>query len=81
MCSRKAESGRRVSGASRSLVNAMVLNKTLLVPVLICGSVTMIWKEKEGYRVRAVQMDKIRSLSRIPNAWIRELCERGGRKD
>ena len=38
------------------------------------------WKEKEKYRVRAVQMDNlrgvlgIRRMDRILNAWIRELC-------
>ena len=46
-------SGRRVSGASRSVVNARglqlerarVLHETLLVPVLMYDSETMIWKE------------------------------------
>ena len=77
-----------VSGASRSLVNAMglqlqctkVLNETLLVPVLMYGSETMIWKEEERSRIRAVRMDKIRSLlgirkmDRVPNALIREFA-------
>ena len=52
-CSRKAASGRRVSGAIRSLVNARslqlecarVFHETLLVPILMYGSETMIWKE------------------------------------
>ena len=50
------------------------------MPVLMNGSETMIWKEKEGSRFRAVQMDKLRGLlgirgmDKIPNAWIRELC-------
>ena len=45
------------------------------------GSETMLWKEKERSRVKAVQMDNLRGLlgisrmDRIPNAWIRELCE------
>ena len=39
----------------------------------------MLWKEKEISRVRAVQMDLrgllgIRSINRVPNAQIRELC-------
>ena len=40
----------------------------------------MIWKEEERSRIRAVKMDKIRSLlgirwmDRVPNAWIREMC-------
>ena len=81
-------SGRRVGGAIRSLVNAedmqlecaRVLHKTLLVPVLMYGSETMIWKEKERSRIRTVQMDNfrgllgIRRMDRDPNARIRELC-------
>ena len=63
-------SGRRVSGAGRSLVNAMglqlectrVLHETSLVPILIYGSETMIWKEEERFRFRTVLMDKIRSF-------------------
>ena len=52
----------------------------MLVPVLLYGRETMIWKEEERSRIRAVQMDKIRSLlgirrmDRVPNARIRELC-------
>ena len=67
-CSRKVVSGRRVAGAIRSLVNAWdlqlqcarVLHETLLVPVLIYGSETMLWKERS--RVMAVQMDNLRGL-------------------
>ena len=52
---------------ARSLVNARdlqlecarVLHETLLVPVLMYGSETMLWKEKERSRVRAVQMDNL----------------------
>ena len=48
-------SGRRVAGTIRSLVNARdlqlasarVLHETLLVPVLMYGSKTMLWREKE----------------------------------
>ena len=36
---------------------ARVLHETLLVSVLPYGSETMLWKEKERSRVRAVQMD------------------------
>ena len=61
-------SGRKVASAIRSLVNARdlqleyarVLHETLLVPVLMYGSETMLWKEKERCRVRAVQMDNLR---------------------
>ena len=44
------------------------------------GSETMIWKENERSRIRAIQMDKlrgllgIRRLDKVPNAQIRELC-------
>ena len=87
-CSRKVVRGRRVAGAIRSLVNAKdwqlkcarVLHEASLEPVLLYGSETMLWKEKEIYRVWAVQMDNligllgIRMMDRVPNAWIRELC-------
>ena len=58
---------------------ARVLHETLLVPVLAYGSETMLWKEKERSRIRAVQMDNLRGLlgirrmDRVPNARIREL--------
>ena len=84
-CSRKVASGKRVAGAIRSLVNARylqlecarVLHETLFVLVLMNGSETMIWKEKERFRIRAVQMDKLRGLlgirrmDRVPNTNIR----------
>ena len=48
-------SGRRYAGAIWSLVNARdlqlectrVLHETLLVPVFMYGSETMLWKKKE----------------------------------
>ena len=49
------------------------------MPVLIYGSETMLWKEKERSRVRALQVDNlseflgIRRMDRLPNARIREL--------
>ena len=54
-CSRKVASGRRITGAIRSLVNyrslqhecARVLHESLLVSFLTYGSGTMIWREKE----------------------------------
>ena len=72
-CSRKVASGRRVAGAIRSLVNAKdlqfecarVLHETLLVPVLMYGNKTMLWKEKERSKVRGVQMDNLRRLPGI----------------
>ena len=42
-CSKKVESERRVAGAIRSLV----LQETLLVPVLTYDSETMLWIEGE----------------------------------
>ena len=67
-CSSKVESGRRVTGANKSLVYARdlelqcarVLHETLLVPVLMYGSETMLWKEKERSTIRPVQMDYFR---------------------
>ena len=40
----------------------LVLHETLLVPLLTYGSETMLWKEKEKSRIRAVQMDNLRGL-------------------
>ena len=65
-------SGRRVADSLRSLVNARdlqlecprVLNETLFMPVLMYGSETLFWKEKERSRERAVQMDNSR------NCWV-----------
>ena len=88
-CRRTVVSGRRVEGAIRSLVNARslqlecarVVYKSLLVYVLIYGSETMLWKEKERSRISNVQMDNLRGLlgirriDKVPNALIRELCE------
>ena len=53
-CSRKVASEKRIVCAIRSLVNARdlqlecarVLHETLLVPVIMYGSETMLWKEK-----------------------------------
>ena len=59
---------------------ARVLHGTLIVPILMYGSDTMLWQEKERSRVRAVQMDNLKRLlgirrtNRVPNAPIRELC-------
>ena len=41
---------------------AMILHESLLVPVLMYDSETMICKEKERFRIRAVQMDNLRGL-------------------
>ena len=48
--------------------------------VLLCGSETMIWGEKERSLIRVVQMDSlidllgIRRMNIIPNTQIREMC-------
>ena len=52
VCHRKMMSGRKVAGAIRSWVNdsvlqlecARMLHKGLLMPVLLYGSETMIWR-------------------------------------
>ena len=83
-CCRKVVSERMVASAIRFLVNARglqldcarVLHGTLLVPVLIYNSETMLWKEKERSRIRAVQIDSLRGLlgirrmDRVPNSRI-----------
>ena len=56
----EAECSRKVAGAIRSLVNvrslqlecARVLHESLLVPVLMYGSETMIWREEVRSRIR-----------------------------
>ena len=56
-----------------------VFQEILLVPVHMYVSETMLWKEKERSRIRAVQMDNLRGLlgirkmDRVLNARIREL--------
>ena len=50
------------------------------MPVLLYGSETMLWKEKERSRVRTVQIDNLRGLlgirrmDRVSNAQIRNFC-------
>ena len=77
-------SGRRVAGAVRSLFNARglrlecvrVLHGSLIVPVLMNGSETMLWKERS--RIRAVEMDNlkgllcIRRMDRVRELWREE---------
>ena len=87
-CSRKVASKRKVAGAFRSSVNARslqlecarLLHESLLMPVLTYGSETMICREKERSRIRAVQMDNltgmlvIRRLDKVRSVRIRQLC-------
>ena len=56
------------------------MHETLLIPVLMYGSETMLWKEKERSRIKVVQMGNprgllgIRRMNRVLNKRIRELC-------
>ena len=56
----------------------LVLHETLLVLVLIYGSENVL--EGERSRIRALQMDNprgllgIRSMDRVPNTRMREVC-------
>ena len=43
-------------------LSVLVLHETLLAPVLIYGSETMLWKQEERSRIRAVQMDNLKEL-------------------
>ena len=71
-------SGRRVASDIRYLVNvrglqfqcARVLHESELVLILIYGDETMIWKEKERSRIRAVQMGNLRSFW-VSGEWIK----------
>ena len=40
----------------------LVLYEMLLVPTLTDGSETLLWKENERSRIRAVQIDNLRCL-------------------
>ena len=46
----------------------LVLHESLFVSVLMYGSGTMLWREKERI------LRDIRRMERVPNVWIRELC-------
>ena len=62
-------------------LNVLVLHKTLLVPVFMYGSKTMLKKENERSRISAVQMESLRRLlgimrmDRVLKAQIMELCK------
>ena len=80
----KEKSGKEVVVTLKSLVNdssyqfkcERALHEAFLMFVLLYGSETMKWREKERYRIRGVQMDNliglmgIRRIDRMPNAWI-----------
>ena len=81
-------SGRRVSGASRSLVNArglqlesgLFFTYTRFFYVFTYGSKKMIRRKKKRSRIRAVQMDNlsgflgIRRMDKILNTRMKQLC-------
>ena len=58
----------------------------MLLHVFMYGNETILWKEKERSRIRAVQMDNLRCLlgiswiDRILNARIREWGDEGGKR-
>ena len=68
-----------VNAKGLQLECARILHESLLMPVLIYGSETVIWKEKERSRIRAVHMVNFRGLLSIKrmdivlNARIRQL--------
>ena len=69
----------RVIARVLQLECARVLHESLLVRVFIYDRETMIWKEKERSRIRAVQMVNLRGLlgirkiDNVSNERIREL--------
>ena len=54
----------------------LVLHETLLVPLLLYGSETMLWKEKEisNLGLCRLTLGGIRRMDRVPNIRIRKLC-------
>ena len=52
-----------------------------MLPVLTYGSEKTIWREKERSRIKAVQMNNLKSvlgirrIDKIPNAPVRQFCE------
>ena len=59
---------------------AKVLHEGLIVFVLLYINETIIWREKDKFRIRIMQMDNlrgflgIRRMDRVPNVRIRESC-------
>ena len=55
-------------------------HKGLIVSVSVNGSETVVWKEKERVRIRAVQMDNssglldVRIMYRMQKKQVRKLC-------
>lgn len=61
---------RKVVGAIRVIINTKVLSlectrilhECMLVPTLVSGSETLVWKKKENSRIRAVKIDNLKSM-------------------
>ena len=59
--------GKKVASAISSHVNARILlhecvsllHEVLLMPILLYSSETMVWREKERFRIRAVWLDNL----------------------
>ena len=74
-------------------LSVLVFHDSLLVPVLMYGSETMIQRGKERSMIRTVQIDNLRGLlgirrmDKVPNVRIRQICgvmkavENGERQD
>ena len=62
------------------MLRVSILHESLLVPVLMYGSETVISKEKKRSRIRAVHMDNLKGLLgimriyKVSNARTTELC-------
>ena len=68
-----------MSGGRICSLSMLVLHEIMLALVLMYGSKTMLWKEKERSRIRAVQMTISEACLVlggwiVANAQIRELC-------
>ena len=62
-CSRKVVSGKKDANAkSMQLECVRILHESLLEPVHMYGSETMIWRKKEGSRIRGVELDNLRGF-------------------
>ena len=74
-----------VKGRSLRLECTRVLHETFLVHVLMYRKETMTWRDSEWFRIRGVQMEKLRGLvdirtrDRIPTVLVRVL--RGMKKE
>ena len=68
-------------------MSVFVLHETMLIPVLVYGSETRLWKKEKRSRIRAIQMDNLKGLlgiRRMDSPGITDkgvvLSEEGGRR-